>query len=84
MSLNQDVRMQKGWIVRVRSAKSNTKGWQARVPFGKVVPETKSRRFRSRLFSDTVHGGSLKAKRAAMRWLKSATAEKSPRGRKKR
>jgi len=61
------------WIVRVRSTRSKTKGWQARVPYGKVNPEHKSRRFRSRLFSDAVYGGSLKAKRAAMRWLKSAT-----------
>ncbi len=68
--------MQKGWIVRVRSAKSNTKGWQARIPFGKVIAHTKSRRFRSRLFSDTVHGGSLKAKHAAEKWLKSAASRK--------
>lgn len=58
------------WIVRVRSKRSHTKGWQARVPFGKVNPDTKSRRYRSRLFSDAAHGGSLKAKRAAERWLK--------------
>jgi hypothetical protein len=57
-----------GWIVRVRS--ESTKGWQARLPFGKVNPETKSRRFKSRLFSDSVYGGSRKAKLAAQRWLK--------------
>lgn len=62
--------MLKGWVVRVRSAKSNTKGWQARIPYGKVIAETKSRRFMSRLFSDTVYGGSIKAKQAALRWLK--------------
>lgn len=56
------------WIVRVRSA--STKGWQARLPFGKVNPKTKSRRFRSRLFSDAVYGGSKKAKAAAERWLR--------------
>jgi len=56
------------WIVRVRSA--STKGWQARLPFGKVNPKTKSRRFRSKLFSDAVHGGSRKAKLAAERWLR--------------
>ncbi|HEV8148723.1 MAG TPA: hypothetical protein VGP61_00920 [Gemmatimonadales bacterium] len=56
------------WIVRVRSA--STKGWQARLPFGKVNPDTKSRRFKSRLFSDALYGGSRKAKLAAMRWLK--------------
>ena len=61
--------MLKGWVVRVRSAKSNTKGWQARLPYGKVIPHTKSRRFKSRLFSDAVHGGSIKAKQAAARWL---------------
>ena len=53
------------WIVRVRSA--STKGWQARLPYGKVNPKTKSRRFRSRLFSDAVYGGSRKAKQAAER-----------------
>jgi hypothetical protein len=58
------------WIVRVRSA--STKGWQVRLPFGKVNPKTKSRRFRSRLFSDSVYGGSKKAKRAAERWLRKA------------
>jgi hypothetical protein len=66
--------MQKGWVVRVRSAKSNTKGWQARIPYGKVQEHTKSRRFRSRLFSDTLYGGSLKAKEAALRWLKRTPA----------
>ena len=66
--------MLKGWVVRVRSAKSNTKGWQARIPYGKVIAHTKSRRFRSRLFSDTVHGGSIKAKQAALRWLKKTAA----------
>jgi len=66
--------MLKGWVVRVRSAKSNTKGWQARIPYGKVIAETKSRRFMSRLFSDTVHGGSIKAKQAALRWLKRTPA----------
>jgi len=66
--------MLKGWVVRVRSAKSNTKGWQARIPYGKVIAQTKSRRFRSRLFSDTVHGGSIKAKQAALRWLKKTAA----------
>ena len=59
------------WIVRVRS--TNTKGWQARIPFGKVNPKTKSRRFKSRLFSDAVYGGSGKPKRAAERWLKKPT-----------
>jgi hypothetical protein len=59
------------WIVRVRSKQSNTKGWQARIPFGKVNPDTKSRRFKSKLFSDAVHGGSNKARLAAERWLKS-------------
>ena len=58
------------WIVRVRSKQSNTKGWQARIPYGPVNPDTKSRRYRSRLFSDAAHGGSIKAKRAAERWLK--------------
>jgi hypothetical protein len=58
------------WIVRVRSA--STKGWQARLPFGKVNPETKSRRFRSKLFSDSVYGGSKKARAAAERWLRKA------------
>jgi hypothetical protein len=70
--------MQKGWVVRVRSATSNTKGWQARIPYGKVVAQTKSRRFKSRLFSDTVHGGSIKAKQAALRWLKKSTAGSAP------
>ncbi|HLB54909.1 MAG TPA: hypothetical protein VJK71_07370 [Gemmatimonadales bacterium] len=60
------------WIVRVRSKQSNTKGWQARIPFGKVNPDTKSRRFKSKLFSDAVHGGSKKARRAAERWLRTA------------
>jgi hypothetical protein len=74
--------MLKGWVVRVRSAKSNTKGWQARIPYGKVIAQTKSRRFRSRLFSDTVHGGSIKAKQAALRWLrKNAAAGASKRRR---
>lgn len=59
------------WIVRVRSKQSNTKGWQARIPYGKVNPDTKSRRFRSKLFSDAVYGGAEKAKRAAEKWLKS-------------
>jgi hypothetical protein len=59
------------WIVRVRSKQSNTKGWQARIPFGKVNPDTKSRRFKSRLFSDAVYGGSNKARSAAERWLRS-------------
>jgi len=58
------------WIVRVRSKQSNTKGWQARIPYGPVNPDTKSRRYRSRLFSDAAFGGSIKAKRAAERWLK--------------
>jgi len=67
------------WIVRVRSKQSNTKGWQARIPFGKVNPETKSRRFKSKLFSDAVHGGSKKARRAAERWLKAeASSRKKP------
>ena len=66
--------MLKGWVVRVRSAKSNTKGWQARIPYGKVIAETKSRRFKSRLFSDTVYGGSIKAKEVALRWLKRTPA----------
>jgi hypothetical protein len=35
-----------------------------------VNPKTKSRRFRSRLFSDAVYGGSRKAKLAAQRWLR--------------
>jgi hypothetical protein len=73
--------MLKGWVVRVRSAKSNTKGWQARIPFGKVIAQTKSRRFRSRLFSDAVHGGSIKAKQAALRWLKKAAAGPVPKRR---
>jgi hypothetical protein len=59
------------WIVRVRSKQSNTKGWQARIPFGKVNPDTKSRRFKSKLFSDAVYGGSNKARGAAERWLRS-------------
>jgi hypothetical protein len=59
------------WIVRVRSKQSNTKGWQARIPFGKVNPDTKSRRFKSKLFSDAVYGGSHKARAAAERWLRS-------------
>lgn len=59
-----------GWIVRIRSEASNTKGWQARRPFGKVNPATKSRRYRSRLFSDAVYGGAAKAKQAALRWLR--------------
>ena len=59
------------WIVRVRSKQSNTKGWQARIPFGKVNPDTKSRRFKSKLFSDAVYGGSNKARQAAEKWLKS-------------
>ena len=54
----------------MRSA--STKGWQVRLPFGKVNPKTKSRRFRSRLFSDSVYGGSKKAKKAAERWLRKA------------
>jgi hypothetical protein len=58
------------WIVRVRSKQSNTKGWQARIPYGPVNPATKSRRYRSRLFSDAAFGGSIKAKRAAEKWLK--------------
>ncbi|MGH7561343.1 MAG: hypothetical protein ACRENB_10025 [Gemmatimonadales bacterium] len=58
------------WIVRIKSKVSNTKGWQARIPFGKVNPDTKSRRYRSRLFSDAVYGGAKKAKQAAVRWLK--------------
>lgn len=58
------------WIVRVRSKQSNTKGWQARVPYGKVNSSSKSRRYHSRLFSDAAHGGSRKAKLAAERWLK--------------
>lgn len=70
--------MLKGWVVRVRSASSNTKGWQARLPYGKVIAHTKSRRFKSRLFSDAVYGGSLKAKRAAARWLAQATRAKAP------
>lgn len=56
------------WIVRVRS--ESTKGWQVRLPFGRVNPKTKSRRFRSKLFSDSVFGGSRKARAAAERWLK--------------
>ncbi len=60
------------WIVRVRSKESNTKGWQARIPFGKVNPKTKSRRYKSRLFSDAVYGGSHKAELAARRWLRAA------------
>ncbi len=60
------------WIVRVRSKQSKTKGWQARIPFGKVNPKTKSRRYRSRLFSDAAYGGSRKAERAAERWLRTA------------
>lgn len=71
--------MQKGWVVRVRSATSNTKGWQARIPYGKVIAQTKSRRFRSRLFSDTVYGGSIKAKQAALRWLKRTPASTAKR-----
>ena len=63
------------WIVRVRS--TNTKGWQGRLPFGKVNPKTKSRRFRSKLFSDALYGGSRKAKRAAERWLKKASPKRS-------
>lgn len=59
------------WIVRVRSKQSKTKGWQARIPYGAVNPSTKSRRYRSRLFSDAAFGGSTKAKAAAERWLKS-------------
>jgi hypothetical protein len=35
-----------------------------------VNPKTKSRRFRSRLFSDAIYGGSRKAKLAAQRWLR--------------
>jgi hypothetical protein len=58
------------WIVRVHSKRTKTKGWQARIPFGKVNPATKSRRFRSKLFSDSVYGGSTKARKAAERWLK--------------
>ena len=58
------------WVVRVKSKKSKTKGWQARIPFGKVNPKIKSRRYKSRLFSDALYGGSNKAKLAAMRWLK--------------
>lgn len=73
--------MLKGWVVRVRSAKSNTKGWQARIPYGKVIADTKSRRFKSRLFSDTLHGGSIKAKKAALRWLKKTAATPPPRRR---
>ncbi len=64
------------WIVRVRSKQSNTKGWQARIPFGRVNPDTKSRRFKSRLFSDAVYGGSKKARNAAERWLRSQAAGK--------
>ena len=58
------------WIVRIRSKESRTKGWQARIPYGKIKPGAKSRRYRSRLFSDAVYGGSTKAKKAAERWLK--------------
>lgn len=58
------------WVVRVKSKKSKTKGWQARIPYGKVNPKIKSRRYRSKLFSDALHGGSAKAKAAAERWLK--------------
>ena len=58
------------WVVRVVSKASNTKGWQARVPYGKVDPRSKSRRYRSRLFSDAIYGGSKKAKLAAIRWLR--------------
>jgi hypothetical protein len=63
-----------GWVVRIRSEASNTKGWQARLPFGKVNPKSMSRRYRSRFFSDAVHGGKDKAKRAAERWLRRPTS----------
>ena len=62
-----------GWIVRIITGR--TKGWQARVPFGKVNPDTKARRYKSKLFSDLLHGGSNKAKAAAEKWLK-ATSKK--------
>jgi len=65
------------WIVRVRSKESNTKGWQARIPFGKVNPKTKSRRYKSRLFSDAVYGGSRKAELAARRWLRAAASART-------
>lgn len=61
-----------GWIVRIITGR--TKGWQARVPFGKVNPDTRARRFRSKLFSDLLHGGSKAAKAKAERWLKTMKA----------
>ncbi|MDX2194361.1 MAG: hypothetical protein NW201_13480 [Gemmatimonadales bacterium] len=57
------------WLVRIASERTRTKGWQARIPFGEVVPGTRSRRFRSKLFSDRAHGGSRKAKAAAEAWI---------------
>lgn len=57
----------KGWVVRILTGR--TRGWQARKPFGAVDKATRSRRFRSRLFSDRIYGGSTKAQQAARRWL---------------
>jgi len=71
-----------GWVVRIRSKESKTKGWQARIPYGKTNPATKSRRFRSKLFSDAIYGGSEKARRAALRWLKTPDTKAKPKSKK--
>ena len=46
-------------LVRIFSQACSSYGWQARVPYA-------TRRYVSRFFSDKVHGGSRKAKAAAV------------------
>lgn len=64
----------KGWVVRILTGR--TRGWQARKPFGAVDKSTRSRRFRSKLFSDRMYGGSTKANAAAHKWLKTGAVQR--------
>ena len=64
----------KGWVVRILTGR--TRGWQARQPFGPVDKDTRSRRFRSKLFSDRMYGGSTKANAAAAKWLKTGVVQR--------
>ncbi len=61
----------RGQIVRIDSDASRTHAWQARWSLRRGVHPWggESPRYRSRIFSDKMFGGSAKALKAAHRWL---------------
>lgn len=58
------VRGERGHVVRIKQPGRYTLGWQARIPYRKAP-----RRYRSRLFSDQMYGGSYAAYLEARQWL---------------